>query len=277
MQPLTLSVSLVVYQPNWPHLARTLAFLGNAIAHAKAHGSLAQASVTLVDNGTGDARERLALLAEAALGRAPGTRTGVLTGHGNVGYGRGHNLGMGHARADLHLILNPDVEMDAAALDAGIRYLDRHAQAGAVMPDARNEEGERQYLARSLPSVSVLLLRGFAPGWLKALFHSSLDRYEMRERDWDAEQFPITAASGCFLLARRSALDAVGGFDPAYFLYFEDYDLSMRLAKIAPVGYSPAVRVVHHGGGAAQKGWRHILWFIASARRFFATHGWRWA
>lgn len=277
MQPLTLSISLVVYQPNWRHLARTLAFLGDAIAHAKAHGSLAQASVTLVNNGTGEECERLALLAEAALGRAPGTATGVLTGHGNVGYGRGHNLGMARAKADLHLVLNPDVEMEPAALDAGIRYLESHPQAGAVMPDARDEEGERQYLARSMPSVAVLLLRGFAPEWLKAPFQASLDRYEMRERDWDAEQFPIAVASGCFLLARRSALDAVGGFDPAYFLYFEDYDLSMRLAKIAPVGYSPAVRVLHHGGGAADKGWRHILWFIGSARRFFAAHGWRWA
>ena len=276
MRPLTLSVSLVVHQPNWRHLARTLAFLGDAITYARAHGSLTQASVTLVNNGSGEDCERLALLAEAALGRAPGTRTGVLTGHGNVGYGRGHNLGMGNAQADLHLILNPDVEMDAPALDAGIRYLEAHPQAGAVMPDAHDEAGERQYLARSMPSVSVLFLRGFAPAWLRAPFHASLARYEMRERDWDAEQFPIAVAGGCFLLARRGSLDKVGGFDPAYFLYFEDYDLSMRLAKVSPVGYSPAVRVVHHGGGAAEKGWRHILWFIGSARRFFATHGWRW-
>lgn len=276
MQPATLSVCVVVYQPNWRHLARTLAFLGDSLAHAKAHGSLTQASVTLVDNGTGEERERLALLAEAALARAPGTRTGVLTGQGNVGYGRGHNLGMAQAKADLHLILNPDVEMDPEAIDAGIRYLASHAQAGAVMPDARDAAGERQYLARSMPSVSVLLLRGFAPAWLRAPFRDALDRYEMRERDWRQEQFPIAVASGCFLLARRSALDAVGGFDPGYFLYFEDYDLSMRLAKASPVGFSPAVRVVHHGGGAADKGWRHTLWFITSARRFFSTHGWHW-
>lgn len=277
MQAASLSVCVVVHQPNWRYLARTLSFLGDAITHAQRRESLAQVSVTLVNNGAAEDCDRLALLADAALSRAPGTRSGVLTGHGNVGYGQGHNLGMAQEKADLHLILNPDVEMDASALDAGIRYLASHPQAGAVMPDARDEDGERQYLARSMPSVAVLLLRGFAPAWLRAPFRRLLDDYEMRERDWDAEQFPISVASGCFLLARRRALDTVGGFDQAYFLYFEDYDLSLRLATVAPVGFSPAVRVVHHGGGAADKGWRHTVWFITSARRFFSTHGWRWA
>lgn len=272
-----LTVCIVTYEPHWPHLARTLARLGDAIACAQARGSIGEAAVTLVDNGPGTDRERLALLAEAALARAPGTRTAVLTGHGNVGFGRGHNLGLRAAQAPLHLILNPDVEMDDDALDAAARYLDAHPQAGAVMAAARDDAGEPLYLAKSMPSVLVLLLRGFAPAWLRRPFQRVLDRYEMRERDWSREQFPILVAGGCFLLCRRDALDAAHGFDEAYFLYFEDYDLSMRLSRNSPVGYSPAVRVIHHGGGASRKGWRHTLWFIASARRYFATHGWRWS
>jgi GT2 family glycosyltransferase len=277
MTPVRLSVCVVTFEPCWPHLARTLARLGDAIAFARARGSLAGCAVTLVDNGPGHDRERLALLAEAALARAPGTASQVLTGHGNVGFGRGHNLGMRAADAAVHLILNPDVEMDEDALDAGVRYLEAHPEAGAVMAAARDDDGERLYLAKSMPSVLALLLRGFAPAWLRSRFQGVLDRYEMRERDWTIEQFPILVAGGCFLLCRRSALDAVGAFDEGYFLYFEDYDLSMRLARTAPVGYSPAVRVIHHGGGAARKGWQHTLWFITSARRFFATHGWRWS
>jgi len=37
------------------------------------------------------------------------------------------------------------------------------------------------------------------------------------------------------------------------------------------------VRIVHHGGGAARKGWRHVLRFTTSAVRFFNKHGWKWA
>jgi GT2 family glycosyltransferase len=69
-------------------------------------------------------------------------------------------------------------------------------------------------------------------------------------------------------------LDAVEGFDPRYFLYFEDFDLSLRLSKVAPIAYVPAVRIVHHGGHAAAKGFAHIRWFATSARRFFSMHGW---
>lgn len=271
-----LSVCIVTFEPDWPHLARTLARLGDAIGRARARGAIANVSVTLVDNGPGAERERLALLAEAALRRAPGTRAVVLSGHGNVGFGRGNNLGLRAAAAPLHLILNPDVEMDEGALDAGVRYLDSHPQAGAVMAAARDQEGNPLYLARSTPSVLLLMLRGFAPGWMRSWFQPALDRYEMRERDWSQEQFPIAVAGGCFLLCRRGALDAANGFDEGYFLYFEDYDLSMRLARSNPVGFSPEVTVIHHGGGAARKGWRHVVWFARSALRFFSTHGWRW-
>ena len=72
------------------------------------------------------------------------------------------------------------------------------------------------------------------------------------------------------------AFDAVKGFDEDFFLYFEDYDLSLRLASRGHLSYQPAVRIVHHGGFAARKGWRHLRLFAASALRFFSRHGWRW-
>jgi len=33
--------------------------------------------------------------------------------------------------------------------------------------------------------------------------------------------------------------------------------------------------VVHHGGGAARKGWKHVGWFVQSGVRFYRKHGWR--
>ena len=68
--------------------------------------------------------------------------------------------------------------------------------------------------------------------------------------------------SGACLLVRRKAIDETGGFDPAFFLYFEDFDWTMRLNKITRTAYVPSVEVVHHGGGAARKGMRHIGWFV---------------
>ena len=53
------------------------------------------------------------------------------------------------------------------------------------------------------------------------------------------------------MLLRRKAIEATGGFDPGYFLYFEDFDWSVRLNRVTRSVYVPTVRVVHHGGGAA--------------------------
>lgn len=271
MAPASLSVAVVTHAPDLRLLARTLASLGDALAAAR--GSIPEARVAIVDNGPGDGAAGLRRLAESALARAPGTATEVISGHGNVGFGRGHNLALARSASDLHLILNPDVEMAPEALANALAYLEAHPGVGALTPSVRGAGGEREYLVKAFPTPGVLLVRGFVPRFLHAPFRKALDAYELRHLDWEAEQSPVTIASGCFLLCRRSVLEAVKGFDPGYFLYFEDFDLTLRLSRVTTVAYCPQVRIVHHGGRAASKGLRHVAWFAKSARRFFATHG----
>ena len=59
-------------------------------------------------------------------------------------------------------------------------------------------------------------------------------------------------------------------------MYFEDFDLSLRIAPAHKVMYVPAVRIIHFGGDAAKKGRRHVGMFIRSAVTFFSHHGWKW-
>ena len=75
---------------------------------------------------------------------------------------------------------------------------------------------------------------------------------------------------------RRDVFDQVGGFDEEFFLYFEDYDLSLKMAQHGSVLEHGELRVVHHGGEAARKGWRHVRWFVGGAARFFNRWGWKW-
>ena len=90
------------------------------------------------------------------------------------------------------------------------------------------------------------------------------------------ETIGVPMLSGAFLLARRTAIDRTGGFDPRFFLYFEDFDWSVRLSEVSQNAFVPSVNVVHHGGRAARKGMRHVLLFVASGMRFYAKHGWKW-
>jgi GT2 family glycosyltransferase len=86
----------------------------------------------------------------------------------------------------------------------------------------------------------------------------------------------VPIASGCFMLLRRAAFDAVGGFSPQFFLYFEDFDLSIRLRQAGwEIAYLPSMVITHYGGNAAKKGLAHIRMFVSSAVLFFNLHGWR--
>lgn len=269
-----LTVAIVAYAPDLTLLAQVLEHLGRALRHASQHGGLTGARLTLVDNGPGSGwREPLRRVLDAA---ALPAAVDLLSGHGNVGYGAGHNLALRAGGGDLHLILNPDVLLEEDALSVGLTFLAAQPEAGLLTPAAWGADGQRQYLCKRYPTVLDLALRGFAPAWLRRWFQTRLDRYELRDRSdlpvlWDP---PIV--SGCFMLCRRAALDRVEGFRPEYFLYFEDFDLSLRLAAVTRLVSVPTIRIVHFGGHAAHKGVRHIVLFLRAAVMFFNRHGWRW-
>nr|WP_309774009.1 glycosyltransferase family 2 protein [Caballeronia sp. LZ025] len=231
----------------------------------------ASAPLYLINNGTDEGFNLSEVAGKTRL------QTHVIEGQGNVGYGRGHNLAIERMSSRYHLILNPDIELDVDALTHALAFMDVHPEVGLLSPQIIEDDGSRQYLCRRYPTVFDLFVRGFLPRSLRKPFERRLARYEMRdvigEKNivWDP---PIV--SGCFMLFRTEVLKKLNGFDPRYFLYFEDYDLSLRAHDVARVAYVPSVRVLHHGGDAAGKGWTHIKLFIASAYKFFNRFGWKW-
>ncbi|BCF89411.1 glycosyltransferase [Paraburkholderia largidicola] len=267
-----LSVSMVVYRPDVAQLLETLASLGSACTALQAVRPGLPVMLCIVDNGgLPDVDHPLALL------RDRGVTCEIVAGHGNVGYGRGHNLAITQIASRYHLVLNPDIVLDGDSLVRGVEFLETHAEVGLLTPRIGNENGNLQYLCRRYPTLLDLFVRGFLPTRARRLFARRLERYEMQDvinqRDvvWDP---PIV--SGCFMLFRTSVLKQLAGFDPRYFLYFEDYDLSLRTHRVARIVYYPAMQVLHHGGGAARKGGAHIRMFLASAIRFFNRFGWKW-
>ena len=194
----------------------------------------------------------------------------------NRGFGAGHNHVIPALDSDFHLVLNPDVELAETALSTGLESLRDADDTVLVSPRVTTGDGRREYLCKRYPSVLVLLLRAFAPRVVRNVFHRRLDRYQMRDACSGDRVVDVLLASGCFMLLRTAALRAVGGFDERYFLYFEDFDLSLRLGRQGRLLFNPAVQIIHHGGYAASKGLRHVRYFIASGITFFRQHGWRW-
>lgn len=251
-------------------LHETLRSLSTAIDAARAAGSLAGASVELVDNGPGV--EWVPPLEVAA------TRFGarLISGHGNVGYGRGHNIALLASTADFHLVLNPDVIVDERAINEALRFMVAHPQVVMLAPEVRGEGGGLQFLCKRYPSILDLALRGFAPAWLKRRFDARLARYEMRDLPLDQPTLGVPVLSGSFMFCRREPITAIGGFADDFFVYFEDFDLSLRASRVGTLAFVPQVKAVHFGGNAARKGLRHILLFARGAIVFFNRNGWRW-
>lgn len=277
--PSSLQVSIVTFRPDWHLLERCLRKLALAIGAARESGVLRTVHVALVDNSA----DRAIAAKVVELGRTrfadSGVQVSYVHGHANIGYGAAHNLALHGSGADYHLVLNPDVELAPDALVNAVRWMNAHPDVGAIAPQVRRRDGTRDYLVKRKPAVLDLALRGFVPRAGRALFRRRLDRYEMRDvidADPSRDIVDVAAMSGACILARRKAVDQTGGFDPQFFLYFEDYDWTVRLNKVTRTAYVPSFEVVHHGGGASRKGLRHIRHFVKGGWRYYRKHGWKW-
>jgi N-acetylglucosaminyl-diphospho-decaprenol L-rhamnosyltransferase len=227
-RPATISVVAVTYSPG-----QALAAFLDSLAAASSR----PVEVVLADNGSTDGAPQQAA-------ERPGVR--VLDTGGNLGYGRAANLGVAATGTDWVVVSNPDVVWRPGALDELLAVADRWPRAGAVGPLIRTEDGEVYPSARELPALG----QGIGHALLGTIWPAN-----PWTRRYRREQQPVerTAGwlSGSCLLLRRSAFDSVGGFDPGYFMYFEDVDLGERLAAAGWLNvYAPSAEIIHTGSHA---------------------------
>jgi len=271
----SLSISVVCFNSSEDELLTLIGSTLNAIKLLKDSTNLASTPIYLVDNSEEDYLCLKLFSSLQAQAEDLDVQLHLLHGHGNVGYGAAHNLVIKKITSDYHLLLNPDLKLDQNCLHAGISYLTENETVVMASPFATYENGEKQYLCKRYPSVFTFMVRGFFPGFLKKLSAKRLARFEMHELPESHPTSNIPIVSGCYMLCRSKALQQLGGFNENFFLYFEDFDLSMRLTTIGKVAYVPTMRITHAGGNAAMKGLSHIKMFALSGIRFFNIHGWR--
>jgi GT2 family glycosyltransferase len=263
----TLSVSIVTYFSDANQFKSTCAALFAAIAHARTHAALTHASLTLIDN-TEDGSDARELFKDVS---SPAMQIDVVSGHGNVGYGSGHNLRLLKSKADFHLVLNPDISMKRDALTNAFNLFTARNDAVCVTPHAVGADGQFTSLCKRRVSVQLLALRAFAPKFIKQKYQNLIDTYEYKGELSDAPM-PVYSASGAFMLVRAPVAQKVGGFDERFFLHFEDIDFSLRLHAHGHILYAPQVQVVHYGGNASKK---HLRFLLMNAWRYFAKWGFR--
>ncbi len=223
--------------------------------------------VVLADNGSPDGSTELAA-------RRPDVRV-VPTG-GNLGYGRAANVGVAATDTEWVVVANPDVVWSPGALDELLAAASRWPGAGALGPLIRTVDDAVYPSARALPSLG----RGVGPALFGWFWPANPWTAAYRRERGALTEGPTGWLSGSCLLLRRTAFDAIGGFDPAYFMYFEDVDLGDRLGRAGWQNvYVPSVEVLHTGGHATKRNpGAMAAEHHRSAYRYLAGRypGWRW-
>jgi N-acetylglucosaminyl-diphospho-decaprenol L-rhamnosyltransferase len=224
--------------------------------------------IVLVNNGNPDK-----VLSDLSAWTEAEPRLKLITGHGNVGFGRACNLGAKHATGSMLAFVNPDcmVEPDALAQMALIAAATGPLLVGGCICDP---EGLEQRGARrgelSVWSACVSFLGLGRPGEQAGVW-----------RDFNRNREPLPTSpietpvvSGALMLTRADAFWQIGGFDEAYFLHVEDIDLCHRYALGGgKVIFHPSARATHIGGTSQAAPWQ----VEASKLRSFLYYFWKYA
>ena len=264
-----LSISIVVYILEPKILKELLYSLTSAINELPPQWR--SVSISVIDNG--NQFKMISSLLSEFQEALPGLN--YIPSEKNIGYGQAHNLAINKCETKYHLILNPDVILHPDTLKLGLNYLEENKTVSVIAPKVRNETEEQQHLCKRYPSLFDLFVRGIGISKLHKIYSRRLARYESRDKTKNNQPVNVELISGCFMLCRGEYLKKCGGFDKRYFLYFEDFDLSLKLAKYGFVHYLPTMKIIHYGGNASRKGFRHKLMFISSAIKFYNCNGWK--
>lgn len=160
----------------------------------------------------------------------------------NLGYGRGLNLGTEYANSPYVLFMNPDVVLDADNCRILLDFIEKRPKAGIVAPAIIESNGEYQ-VAGKLPTPWGLV---FAAAGINfgAKRRPILPNDAPFKTDW---------LCGALLLARKNLIDELRGFDPRFFLYFEETDLCLRALKAgAQLWAVGAAKATHVSGASAR-------------------------
>ena len=196
----------------------------------------------IVDNGSsGSDAAGLRTLAERD------SRVVLLTGHGNIGFARGANLGARRAGGDILVFLNPDAFLQPRCIAELVREIENRPVpcivGGRVLnSDLTEQRGARRGDITLMTAIlSLSRLAQNVPAWR---------RYEVH---WESEPAPdqvvaVPTISGACFCMRREDFDCVQGFDEKYFLHVEDVDLCWRVRQMGGrVLFHPKAEVIHLG------------------------------
>lgn len=188
----------------------------------------------VVDNASTDGS------ADEAVRNFPGVT--LIRNKANPGFAAANNQAIERCTGEYILLLNPDTRVHSGALITLVRFLSEHPEIGAAGPRLLNPDGSLQHSCSAAPSLHREFLRLFHLGGIRP------DGYYPMET-WPDAPHQVDVLKGACIIARRGALEQVGGFDTDYFMYTEEVDLCLKFRRAGwTIWWMPQAKVTHYGG-----------------------------
>jgi len=204
------------------------------------------------------------------------SRLKIVRNSRNLGFAVACNAGFQQAQGDVVLFLNPDCQLDAAAVSEMLQVLQSDAAIGMVGGLLVNADGSEQGGGRrAVPTpwrsfVRAFGLSRFATRWPKLFFD-----FHLHKQPLPTHPIEVEAISGACMLVKRQAVEAVGLWDEGYFLHCEDLDWCMRFRRAGwTIVFVPSAVVVHALGVSSRSRPVFVEWhkhkgMLRFYRKFF--------
>jgi GT2 family glycosyltransferase len=188
----------------------------------------------------------------------------------NLGFARANNLAMSLATGSAFALVNSDALVHPGCLESLVEHLESNPAVGMVGPRVLGGDGQLQRTCQHLPGFRNTLCRALA---LDRFNGSVFSSYEGSTAQHDRLHRP-DALSGCFCVARRSAVDRVGMLDERFFFYAEDIDWCKRFYDAGwTLAFVPHATATHFGGGSSSQAHvRFSIEFLRATLMYWRKH-----
>ena len=184
----------------------------------------------------------------------------------NTGFAAGNMQGIQFINAKYFFFLNNDCSLQNDCLSILYEFCEKNTNVALCSPQLYNEDGKHHPCFDYFPYLQTKI---FGLGVLRLAYGK---RYIKRKNIY-IEPVQVDVVSGSQMFTRASAFNDIGGFDTTFFLYCEEEDIALRLAKRGHLAYLvPEARNIHKGGGSTVPSMDIRKEFYISFMYFYRKH-----
>ncbi len=165
------------------------------------------------------------------------------------------------------LLLNPDTISNPQVLERLVNFLNNNPEYGVTGPKQVDKKGNVLYSCGRFPSFRTAFFE--LMGLSKIFPQYFLPAPIMT--DWNhSESRAVDHVMGSYMLIRKSIIEKIGFMDESYFTYYEDIDLSKRIAEEGfKTFYNHECSIFHEGGGSGEKMKIQRLFYSLTSRSVY--------